>query len=252
MEVPLLEELKKLVNLQAVDSEIFKLEEELDTLPDSNDALEDQIVEKENKIKELKNAIDIQVDEKEKRDEIYKKGEEKLKTITGKQSAIRNKEEYNALLREIDNIKRFNRDLSDEIAEISREIEAKTEELNITDEQFSREIEGFKKQIAANTKRMEELDKTIDKLYDEREKLSKNIRPAVYNKYQRILDNSTNGKAIAMAEHRVCLGCNMTLPPELYNMVLRAVRIEVCPNCQCILIPSDNHSDHSKTNSDEK
>ena len=242
MEVPLLEELKKLVNLQAVDSEIFKLEEELDTLPDSNDALEEQIVEKENKIKELKNAIDIQVDEKEKRDEIYKKGEEKLKTITGKQSAIRNKEEYNALLREIDNIKRFNRDLSDEIAEISREIEAKTEELNVTNEQFSREIEGFKKQIAVNTKRMEELDKTIDKLYDEREKLSKNIRPAVYNKYQRILDNSTNGKAIAMAEHRVCLGCNMTLPPELYNMVLRAVRIEVCPNCQCILIPGENHS----------
>ncbi|MBO4700048.1 hypothetical protein J5690_10685 [bacterium] len=242
MEVPLLEELKKLVNLQAVDSEIFKLEEELDTLPDSNDALEEQIVEKENKIKELKNAIDIQVDEKEKRDEIYKKGEEKLKTITGKQSAIRNKEEYNALLREIDNIKRFNRDLSDEIAEISKEIEAKTEELNITDEQFSREIEGFKKQIAINTKRMEELDKTIDKLYDEREKLAKNIRPAVYNKYQRIIETSPNGKAIAMAEHRVCLGCNMTLPPELYNMVLRAVRIEVCPNCQCILIPGENHS----------
>ena len=238
----MLEELKKLVNLQAVDSEIFKLEEELDTLPDSNDALEEQIVEKENKIKELKNAIDIQVDEKEKRDEIYKKGEEKLKTITGKQSAIRNKEEYNALLREIDNIKRFNRDLSDEIAEISKEIEAKTEELNITDEQFSREIEGFKKQIAINTKRMEELDKTIDKLYDEREKLAKNIRPAVYNKYQRIIETSPNGKAIAMAEHRVCLGCNMTLPPELYNMVLRAVRIEVCPNCQCILIPGENHS----------
>ena len=248
MEVPLLEELKKLVNLQAVDSEIFKLEEELDTLPDSNDALEEQIVEKENKIKELKNAIDIQVDEKEKRDEIYKKGEEKLKTITGKQSAIRNKEEYNALLREIDNIKRFNRDLSDEINEISKEIEAKTEELNVTDEQFSREIEGFKKQIAINTKRMDELDKTIDKLYDEREKLSKNIRPAVYNKYQRIIETSPNGKAIAMAEHRVCLGCNMTLPPELYNMVLRATRIEVCPNCQCILIPGDN----SKTNSDEK
>jgi predicted nucleic acid-binding Zn-ribbon protein len=242
MEAPLLEELKKLVSLQNVDSEIFKLEEELDILPDKNDALEDQIVEKENKIKELKNAIDIQVDEKEKRDEIYKKGEEKLKTITGKQSAIRNKEEYNALLREIDNIKRFNRDLSDEIAEINKEIEAKTEELNITEEQFSREIEGFKKQIEINSKRMDELDKTIDKLYDEREKLSKNIRPAVYNKYQRIIETSPNGKAIAMAEHRVCLGCNMTLPPELYNMVLRAVRIEVCPNCQCILIPGENHS----------
>ena len=252
MEAPLLEELKKLVSLQNVDSEIFKLEEELDTLPDKNDALEEQIVEKENKIKELKNAIDIQVDEKEKRDEIYKKGEEKLKTITGKQSAIRNKEEYNALLREIDNIKRFNRDLSDEIAEINKEIEAKTEELNITEEQFSREIEGLKKQIEINSKRMDELDKTIDKLYDEREKLSKNIRPAVYNKYQRIIETSPNGKAIAMAEHRVCLGCNMTLPPELYNMVLRAVRIEVCPNCQCILIPGDNHSDNKKSSEKEE
>ena len=209
MEVPLLEELKKLVSLQNVDSEIFKLEEELDTLPDKNDALEEQIVEKENKIKELKNAIEIQVDEKEKRDEIYKKGEEKLRTITGKQSAIRNKEEYNALLREIDNIKRFNRDLSDEINEISREIEVKTEELNVTEEQFSREIEACKQQIEANSKRMDELDNTIDKLYDEREKLAKNIRPAVYNKSQRIIETSPNGKAIAMAEHRVCLGPNI-------------------------------------------
>ena len=252
MEVPLLEELKKLVNLQTVDSEIFKLEEELDTLPDSNDALEEQIVEKENKIKELKNAIDLQVDEKNKRDEIYKKGEEKLKTITGKQSAIRNKEEYNALLREIDNIKRFNRDLSDEIAEISREIEAKTEELNATKKQFSDEIEGFKNQIKINSDRMEELETTIDKLYEEREKLAKNIKPVVYNKYQRILGTSPNGKAIAMAEHRVCLGCNMTLPPELYNMVLRAVRIEVCPNCQCILIPGDTHAAPKAASDEDK
>ena len=247
MEVHLLEELKKLEALQTIDSQIFNLEEELDTLPDKNDSLESEIKEKENKLAELKNAIELQATEKEKRDEILKKGEEKLKTITGKQSAIRNKEEYNALLREIDNIKRFNRDLSDEIAEINKEIEAKTEELNITEEQFSREIEGFKKQIEINSKRMDELDKTIDKLYDEREKLSKNIRPAVYNKYQRIIETSPNGKAIAMAEHRVCLGCNMTLPPELYNMVLRAVRIEVCPNCQCILIPGDNHSDNKKS-----
>ncbi len=260
MEVSLLEELKKLETLQDVDSKIFNLEEELDTLPENNKALEEQIVEKENKIAELKSAISIQVSEKEKRDEILKKGEEKLKTITGKQSAIRNKEEYNALLREIDAIKRLNRDLGDEIAEINKEIETKTEELNATDEQFSKEIDGFKKQIALNTKRMEELDKTIDKLYDDREKLTQNIRQVVYRKYQRILETSPNGRAIAKAEYRkekdtpaygLCLGCNMKLPPELYNMVLRATRIEVCPNCQCILIPGDSHHDNSKTNSEE-
>ena len=251
MEVHLLEELKKLEALQAIDSQIFSLEEELDTLPDQNDSLESEIKEKENKIAELKNAIELQAAEKDKRDEILKKGEEKLKTITGKQSAIRNKEEYNALLREIDNTKRFNRDLLDEINEINREIEIKTEELNVTESDSLEKINECKKQIEANSARMENLDKMIDKLYDEREKLAKNIRPAVYNKYQRIIETSPNGKAIATVEHRVCLGYNMTLPPELYNMVLRAVRIEVCPNCQCILIPGENHHDKSQTNSEE-
>ena len=248
----MLEELKKLEKLQVVDSKIFNLEEELDTLPDNNEALEKEIEEKENKIKELKSAIDIQVAEKDKRDEILKKGEEKLKTITGKQSAIRNKEEYNALLREIDNIKRFNRDLSDEIAEINREIEIKTEELNITEKDSTNEIKKCREQIEANKQRIDELDETIDKLYEERDKLAKNIRPAVYNKYQRILETSPNGKAIATAEHRVCLGCNMTLPPELYNMVLRAVRIEVCPNCQCILIPGDTHAAPKAASDEDK
>lgn len=264
MEATLLEELKKLVNLQNVDSEIFKLEEELDILPDQNDALEKQIVEKENKIKELKNAIDIQVGEKEKRDEIFKKGDEKLRTITGKQSAIRNKEEYNALLREIDNIKRFNRDLGDEIEEINKEIQAKTNELKETEKVFNEEIKGFRTQIDLNNRRMDELEETIDKLYIKRDELTKNIRPSIFNKYERILEKSHDGKAIAIVEYRkekekdsataygLCLGCNMKLPPELYNMVLRAVRIEVCPNCQCILIPGENHTDHSKTDSEEE
>lgn len=249
MEVHLLEELKKLEALQVVDSQIFDLEEELDTLPDKNDALESEIKEKENKIAELKNAIELQVAEKERRDEILKKGEEKLKTITGKQSAIRNKEEYNALLREIDNTKRFNRDLIDEINDINREIEIKTEELNVMEADSLTKIEECKKQIELNSKRMSKLDATIEKLYEERDKLAQNIKPAIYNKYERILEASPNGKAIAMADHRVCLGCNMTLPPELYNMVLRAVRIEVCPNCQCILIPS---TDISKKSEEEK
>ena len=129
-------------------------------------------------------------------------------------------------MREIDAIKRLNRDLGDEIAEINKEIETKTEELNATDEQFSKEIDGFKKQIALNTKRMEELDKTIDKLYDDREKLTQNIRQVVYRKYQRILETSPNGRAIAKAEYRkekdtpaygLCLGCNMK--PAAFRLV---------------------------------
>ena len=244
----MLEELKKLKDLQFIDSQIFDLEEELDSLPEKNEQMKLKMVEMEGKLGELKSAIAIQFEERQKRDEILKKGEDKLKTITGKQSAIRNKDEYNALLREIDNIKRFNRDLSDEIAEIDKEIEFKNNELKLIEEETVKKIDEFKAAMKSHEKRMGELDATLEKMYENREHLIEDIRPVVYRKYQRIFESSPNGKAIALAEDRVCHGCNMTLPPELFNMVLRSVRIEVCPNCQCILIPV--HKEHKKEDSD--
>ena len=238
----MLDELKKLKDLQFIDSQVFDLEEELDSLPEQNELLNAKITEMEGKLKELRSAIAIQLEEKQKRDDILKKGEDKLKTITGKQSAIRNKDEYNALLREIDNIKRFNRDLSDEIAEIDKEIEFKNNELKLIEEETVKKIEENKKKMSENEKKMKDLDQSLEKISEKREKLIQNIRPVVYRKYQRIFESSPNGKAIALAEDRVCHGCNMTLPPELFNMVLRATRIEVCPNCQCILIPVKKES----------
>lgn len=239
----MLEELKKLKDLQLLDSEAFKLEEELESLPEKNDSLNQKITEMESKLSELRNAISIQLEEKQKREEILHKGEDKLKVITGKQSAIRNKEEYNALLREIDNIKRFNRDLSDEISEIDKEIEFKNNELKLIEEETVNKINEFTKIIKDNEKRMNELDTNLEKMISKRDKLAENIKPVIYRKYQRILESSSNGKAIALAEDKVCLGCNMTLPPELFNMVLRATRIEVCPNCQCILVPSQKQQE---------
>lgn len=236
----MLEELKKLKDLQLVDSEIFNLEEELDNLPEKNEKLLSQIKDMEGKLEELKNAIGIQMEEKQKREDILKKGEDKLKNITGKQqSAIRNKEEYNALLREIDNIKRFNRDISDEVAEIDKEVGFKTTELQLIQSESLENIKEFKEVIANNEKRMANLEKDLEKKYKDREKIAEKIRPVVARKYQRIFESSLNGKAIALVEERVCLGCNMTLPPELFNLVLRSKRIEVCPNCQCILVPSE-------------
>lgn len=236
----MLEELKKLKDLQLVDSEIFNLEEELDNLPEKNEKLLSQIEDMEGKLKELRNAIGIQMEEKQKREDILKKGEDKLKNITGKQqSAIRNKEEYNSLLREIDNIKRFNRDISDEVAEIDKEVGFKTTELQLIESESLENIKEFKTIIANNEKRMVNLEKDLEKKYRDREKIAEKIRPVVARKYQRIFDSSLNGKAIALVEERVCLGCNMTLPPELYNLVLRSKRIEICPNCQCILVPSE-------------
>lgn len=241
----MLEELKKLEKLQKFDSLIFSKEDEMESLPENNDFLEGRISEIENKIKELSNAIAIQEEEKRKRSDILSKGEDKLRSITGKQSAIRNKEEYNALLREIDNIKRFNKELEEEIAEINREIEVKFAELQLIETESNNKIAEYKAKMEENGSRFNLLESEIEKIYIERNKLSQEIKQVILRKYERILENSPVGKAIAQAENYICKGCNMTLPPQLYNNVLKSEKIEMCPNCQVILVPSENISSSS-------
>ncbi len=236
----MLEELRKLKDLQKIDSLIFSREDELDSLPEENDLLRDKIDGMQSKVNELKNGISIQEEEKSKRSEILHKGEDKLKSITGKQSAIRNKDEYNTLLREIDNIKRFNKELDEEINQINREIEIKNEELKTIEEECSKKTTEYEKKIKENLSRISQLETEIDAIYEDRDKVASKIKPIVLRKYERILQSSASGRAIALAEDYICKGCNMTLPPQLFNNILKADKIEMCPNCQCILLPPDN------------
>lgn len=236
----MIEELRKLKKLQAYDEQIYRREEELDALPEENAALEARIAEMEGKLAELRNGIAMQQEEIRKRADILARGEEKLKTITGKQAAIRNKEEYNALLREIDNIKRFNKEIEEESAELAREMEIRAQELKLVEEEHLAKIAECRQKLNENKKRMTLLEREIEKMYEERDKLTAGIRPVVLRKYERILESSPSGRAIAEAEKYLCRGCNMTLPPQLYHNVLKSERIETCPNCQCILIPPEN------------
>jgi predicted nucleic acid-binding Zn-ribbon protein len=48
---------------------------------------------------------------------------------------------------------------------------------------------------------------------------------------------SKRGNAVAEITSGVCRGCHISLPPQLYNQILRAERVFQCPNCQRILMP---------------
>ncbi len=230
-------ELNKLLVLQKMDDKIFLKEDELDLLPEENERLIAENQELEEKLRELTEAIEVKEAERAKREAIFQRGEEKLKSITGKQTAIKNKEEYQTLVREIDNIKRFNRELEEEINEINRDIDIKRSELDLIEKDTKARIKENKEKIAANDEKIAKLDAELDKMFEERDRFAQSIRPVIFRKYQRIIEISPNGKAVAVAKDYLCGNCNMKLPPQLYNNVLKASKLELCPNCQCILLP---------------
>ena len=66
------------------------------------------------------------------------------------------------------------------------------------------------------------------------ERISKDVLPI----YQNI--SSKNGQALALVVNEVCTGCNMNIPPQLYNHVLTEQEIVLCPSCKRILYTSQD------------
>jgi hypothetical protein len=45
----------------------------------------------------------------------------------------------------------------------------------------------------------------------------------------------TRGTGIAPVLDSICLGCNMNIPPQMYNELQRFDSIKFCPHCQRII-----------------
>ena len=43
------------------------------------------------------------------------------------------------------------------------------------------------------------------------------------------------GLAVVSVRNGTCQGCNMNIPPQLYNVLQRGVTVETCPSCHRII-----------------
>lgn len=63
----------------------------------------------------------------------------------------------------------------------------------------------------------------------------KSIPPGVFKRYEKLREGR-RGIAVAEARNGGCMGCNMQLPPQLYNSLHRGEELITCPHCQRILV----------------
>jgi hypothetical protein len=45
------------------------------------------------------------------------------------------------------------------------------------------------------------------------------------------------GSGVAECVGGVCRGCNVTLPPQLFNQIVQSDKVYQCPSCQRLLLP---------------
>jgi predicted nucleic acid-binding Zn-ribbon protein len=112
-------------------------------------------------------------------------------------------------------------ELSTELASIESDLQSLDENLGLQKAEIRERIDKEKTSAAADAQ--------------EREERVKSIPPGILKRYEKLRE-ARRGIAVVEARDGGCLGCNMHIPPQLYNNLYRGEELITCPHCQRILI----------------
>ncbi len=156
---------------------------------------------------------------------------DRLTRAKQKLAGVTRTKEYAAMQRELDNLRKQYSDneaeltrLAEAIAEYEASIKAQEAKLKDLRSEVAREE-------ATSGDRVRELETTIAKISERKKEISKDLKPQLVKRYERVLQRR-DGKAVVAVEDGQCTGCRMRLPPQLYIRVQRGETLETCPTCQ--------------------
>ncbi len=232
--LPLREQLLKLVNLQELDLKIDQLSKQKNSLPAALKALDDQIVSMTKQLAAKTAALD-DIHKKERQSRAALDMNKERNTRAGeKLSSVANSQEFQAANREIDQLKKHQNNLDEQLKAFSSDItsanaetvklQTQIQEVKAKLESETHKISGEGVQIASQTA----------ELMAKRAEFTPHVERRMLALYDRVR-GARAGVGIAPAVGGRCAVCNMVVPPQMYNELQRGKEMHTCPSCSRIL-----------------
>lgn len=235
------ETLQLLIELQKIERKVQALAEQKAHAPKQIAALEQEeketeatLVEKEQMLESVKKShreLEREVEDFEGR-----KAASKQKLIE-----VKSNKEYQATLKEIDDIEMLVRGREDQIIERMETAESLEKEIREQKRLVTEAQERLKREGTQLEKEAEEADKLIATLEEQKEQLKPRIPPDLFKKYQ-FLRANRGGVALAPVNRGACQVCHMNLPPQIAIDLQKNETMMYCPNCQRIIYWMDHEA----------
>lgn len=170
--------------------------------------------------------------QRDKADEI-KVEESQLSRAKQKLQQVKNTKEYMATQREVDTLRKMASETEEKLQQFTQAATEARDKIaaHQADVDKLRAVVAREEELAA--KRLAELEASLGESRQGRDSAAAAVRPDVLKKYNNI--KMRRGLAVVAVESGTCRGCNMNVPPQLYNQLQRADSIELCPNCHRIV-----------------
>ncbi|MBF0563785.1 MAG: hypothetical protein HQK89_00935 [Nitrospirae bacterium] len=233
----MLEELNLLREMQSLDTEIIKLKTLIEKAPLKAIEGDASYKEASSVYEQKKSELAAIFKQKKELEMAAEEKSDRVKKLRTRSSDIKTNKEYQSHLKEIEQAEKDFRLIEDDILAIMEKTEAIEKTLAKNGVQFKQEQERLTAKKAVVKKELEDAGKELEFLLGKRQKLVRTITGkdmGTYERYMALLEKK-NGLAVVKAEKDVCMGCNMSMPPQLFVEVTKSEKLVTCPQCGRIM-----------------
>ena len=227
--------MKSLINalraLQEVDRQRIDAEKERRSITERVDQLAAMLADLEREQTDKRDKLREAERWYKEREKELKEDNEKIKRAQTRLNALSKAKEYAAVQREIESLRRGNSQKEEEILKLLAVMEEFKRAVEEEDTKLNAMRAELDSEQATTGARVKELDGRIDGLSSEHASYERGIPPEVLSRYRRI-QKAWQGMAVVMVDARgSCGGCHRSVPPQLYNTLLRQDSLQACPYC---------------------
>ena len=232
------DQLRRLVELQTIDVEIYRFKNELRDPPAEVERLKGEFEVKKTRLKQLEDKLKtIQVAQKS-FDNDMKSKEDAIAKAEASLALLKTNKEYQAKLLEIEHLKADKSLIEDKILLGFDEVEAARKAV----ETERGVVAQYEKEFLARKKEVEDAVAVIhDRLKvkeSQRLRITPQVRPDLLGRYDRIVQNK-GGLAIVQVNDHTCSGCYMHLTDQLLHQIKTYGDLVCCDMCARILYLAD-------------
>ncbi|MFB0521266.1 MAG: zinc ribbon domain-containing protein [Desulfatiglandales bacterium] len=226
--------LKVLLMIQSIDTRLDDIRREKEETPreieklgDDLDLLKKAMEQDLSSLEELKEGrrrVERELEEVEPR---FKKSKARL-------NEVKSNKEYQAILKEIEDLKELISQKEEMVIGCMEEIEIQEKECATNNLRWEESQREFQNKEQDSSQRMRELDEELQSLSGRRGELSQQVDQDLLKRYNNLRIH-LKGQVVVPVIEFVCQGCHLGIPPQQYNDLIRGDSLQSCHNCNRII-----------------
>jgi predicted nucleic acid-binding Zn-ribbon protein len=228
------EQIKNLEHVQELDLKIDQIKKNRDALPVALKELDQSLLRVRTTVDTKKKALEEIEKTIRQTKAALELNNDRLTRSNARLEQVQNTQEFQAIQKELEQLRKMTLSLEDQIKKSTVDLDNGNKDLttlSAQQETVHAEREAKASTVAGQTT---EFDTQIGELMTERKKYSTNVDVRILAQYDRVRV-ARAGLGFVPAVAGRCKGCNMVVPPQLYNEIQRGNTAHQCPSCHRIL-----------------